>query len=139
MQSTIDSLRKELAAAYKPGFGEMMSGIQAHHAKLWFAGLYQNWELAGFEMHEIQEGLENIEHYCSDRPETRSLSMLNAALDSMNNSIAKTNIELFKKSYILLTTGCNNCHKETAHAFNVVTIPVAPPVTNQDFKPHLKQ
>jgi len=57
LQSTIDSLKKELAAAYKPGFGEFMSGIQTHHAKLWFAGLYQNWELAGFEMHEIQEGL----------------------------------------------------------------------------------
>jgi len=65
--------------------------------------------------------------------------MINAALDSVNNSITKKNSELFKTSYTLLTTGCNNCHKVTEHAFNVVTIPVAPPVTNQDFTPHLKQ
>ena len=35
-----------------PGFEEFMSNIQAHHAKLWFAGQNHNWKLADFEIHE---------------------------------------------------------------------------------------
>lgn len=45
LQNRIDSLEQKLANTYKPGFGEFMSGIQAHHSKLWFAGQNENWNL----------------------------------------------------------------------------------------------
>jgi hypothetical protein len=45
--------------AYLPGFGEFMSATQMRHAKLWFAGDAQNWDLAAFELDEIKEGLED--------------------------------------------------------------------------------
>jgi hypothetical protein len=38
LQSRIDSLEKKLASTYKPGFGEFMSSIQIHHAKLLVCG-----------------------------------------------------------------------------------------------------
>ena len=38
LQAKIDSLQRRLDDAYRPGLGEFMSGIQVHHAKLWFAG-----------------------------------------------------------------------------------------------------
>ena len=57
LQSRIDSLQQQVDDAYKPGFGEFMSGIQAHHSKLWFAGQNQNWKLADFEVHEIMEAV----------------------------------------------------------------------------------
>ena len=136
MQATIDSLQKKIDETYKPGFGEFMSGIQMHHAKLWFAGQNQNWSLADFEIHEIQESLEDIQKFCSDRPETKSIGMINVPIDSVSNAIQQKNPESFKSSFILLTNTCNNCHRETEHAFNVVTIPTNLPVTNQDFKPH---
>jgi len=135
MQATIDSLQQKLDETYKPGFGEFMSGIQVHHAKLWFAGQNQNWPLADFEINEIKEALEDIPKYCADRPEVKSLPMINVPLDSVSNAIQQKNIESFKSSFILLTATCNNCHKETEHAFNVVTIPTNLPVVNQDFKP----
>ncbi len=135
LQARIDSLQKELENTYKPGFGEIMTGVQAHHAKLWFAGLNNNWALANFEVQEIQEGLEDIRTYCRDRPETKSVTMIYGVLDSMAASIEHKNPEQFKNSYYLLTEKCNNCHKNTAHVFNVVTVPSLPPVTNQDFKP----
>jgi len=135
MQATIDSLQKKLDDTYKPGFGEFMSGIQMHHAKLWFAGQNQNWPLADFEINEIKEALEDLPKYCADRPEVKSLPMINAPLDSISNAIQQKNIQSFKSSFILLTATCNNCHKETEHAFNVVTIPAGLPVMNQDFKP----
>src|SRR5260370_33949928 len=86
MQVTIDSLQKQLKETYKPGLGEFMSGIQTHHAKLWFAGQNQNWPLADFEIHEIQEGLEDIQKFCSDRPEVKAIGMINTAIDSVNNA-----------------------------------------------------
>jgi hypothetical protein len=135
MQATIDSLQKQLHETYKPGFGEFMSGIQTHHAKLWFAGINNNWPLADFEIHEIEEALEDVQKFCSDRPEVKSIGMITAALDSTKNSIQQKNPSLFKSNFLLLTATCNNCHKATDHAFNVVTVPTEPPVANQDFKP----
>jgi hypothetical protein len=135
MQETIDSLQKKLDETYKPGFGEFMSGIQIHHAKLWFAGQNKNWPLADFEVHEISESLDDIQKFCKDRPEVKSIGMINPAIDSVNNAIEQKNLSLFKSSFIVLTNTCNNCHKATEHAFNVVTIPVNLPVVNQEFKP----
>jgi hypothetical protein len=135
MQARMDSLEKKLHETYKPGFGEFMSGIQIHHAKLWFAGQNQNWPLADFEVHEIQESLEDIQKFCTDRTEVKSIGMINPAIDSVNNAVQEKNPQQFKSSFIFLTNTCNNCHKTTDHGFNVVTIPTGLPVTNQDFKP----
>ncbi len=134
LQNRIDSLEKKLADTYKPGFGEFMSGIQVHHAKLWFAGQDQNWKLAEFEIEEIQEALSDIQKYCTDRPETKDITMIDQPLDSINNAIQKKDLTSFKSSYILLTNTCNSCHQATSHEFNVITIPENPPFSNQDFK-----
>lgn len=135
LQAKVDSLENELSKTYKPGFGEFMSGIQVHHAKLWFAGTNQNWALADFEIHEIQESLEDIKKFCSDRPEARSVSMIDPAMDSVSLAIRQKDPGLFKNNYTLLTAACNDCHKATEHAFNIITVPTNLPVVNQDFKP----
>lgn len=134
MQATIDSLQQQLNNSYKPGFGEFMSGIQVHHAKLWFAGINANWPLAGFEVHEIKESLDDINTYCTDRPEVKELPMINTPLDSLAKSIERKNVAEFKMTFTALTNTCNNCHRATEHGFNVVTIPSSLPVVNQDFK-----
>ena len=120
---------------YKPGFGEFMSSIQMHHAKLWFAGINENWQLADFEIHEMQEAADGIQKFCPDRPETKMIELfLTPALNSMNDAIAQKKIALFKDRFVFLTNSCNNCHKENSFGFNMVTIPTTPPFSNQDFK-----
>jgi hypothetical protein len=133
LQTRIDSLEKKLNATYKPGFGEFMSSIQVHHAKLWFAGQNKNWALADFEIHEIMEALDNIKQYETERKESEQIIMLNPALDSINASIAKQDTAQFRSSYVLLTNTCNNCHHAVKFEFNVVTIPDKPPFSNQVF------
>ena len=133
LQNRIDSLEKKLAGTYKPGFGEFMSGIQVHHAKLWFAGQNQNWPLATFEIDEIKEALEGITTYCTDRPESKFITTITPSLDSVSNAIALKNPAQFKNSYMMLTNTCNSCHKATSHAFNVITVPGQPPFSNQKF------
>ena len=134
LQSRVDSLEKKLATTYKPGFGEFMSSIQIHHAKLWFAGKNQNWELADFEMHEIGEALDAIKEYQTEREESKKVDMLKPALDAVNDAIQKKDSSLFNSSYLLLTSTCNNCHKAVNFGFNVVKVPEAPPFSNQAFK-----
>jgi len=135
LQSQVDSLQVKLNNTYRPGLGEFMLGIQLHHAKLWFAGQNRNWALADFEVHEIGESLDNIKKYCTDRPEVKNIGVIDPAINSINEAIKKKDLESFKTAFVALTTNCNNCHKTSQHAFNVVIIPTALPVVNQDFKP----
>src|ERR1041385_1236314 len=100
LEARLDSVQKN---AYKPGFGEFMSNIQVHHAKLWFAGQNNNWPLADFEIHEIMETVDALKKYQADRVETNSLSMIQGPLDSVNGSIEKKDPLAFKNSFVLLT------------------------------------
>ncbi len=134
MQNRIDSLENKLANTYKPGFGEFMSSIQSHHSKLWFAGQNKNWKLADFEIHEIMESIEAIQKYETERKESISIAMINPALDSVNIAIQQKDIVLFKRSYSLLTSTCNNCHRANDFEFNVVKTPDTQSFSNQDFK-----
>ena len=133
LQTRVDRLEKKLANTYTPGFGEFMSSIQVHHAKLWFAGQNKNWALADFEIHEIMEALDNIKQFETDRKESEQIVMLNPALDSINAAIAKKDPARFRSSYVLLTNTCNSCHHAVKFEFNVVTIPDKPPFSNQVF------
>ncbi len=135
LQKRVDSLQTQLDNTYKPGLGEFMSDIQVHHAKLWFAGKYGNWDLANFEVGEIQEALDDIPKYCSDRPEVKSIGMIDPAIDSISAAIKDKDQNKFDSSFILLTATCNDCHKATNHGFNSIKIPDIPPVSNQVFRP----
>lgn len=130
----VDSLQSKLADAYKPGFGEFMSSIQAHHAKLWFAGQNENWQLCDFEIHEIMENIEDIKKYETDRKESQLIDMINPSIDTLNAAIQKKDPVLFRNGFVVLTNTCNNCHKVAKFGFNVVKIPETQTFSNQDFK-----
>lgn len=133
LEARIDSLEKKLNNTYKPGFGEFMSMIQVHHAKLWFAGLNQNWKLADFEIHEMMEAVDGIKKYDTNRSESKDVSMIEPALDSMNMAIQEKNLSHFKNDFSVLTNTCNNCHQAVHYSFNDVKIPETPPFSNQVF------
>jgi hypothetical protein len=133
LKQQVDSLQLQIKNSYKPGLGEFMLGIQMHHAKLWFAGKAENWKLANFEIEEIEEAIGDIQQYCTDRPEVKSIGMISPPVDSIKQAIQTRNEALFTSSFTLLTSTCNNCHVATQHEFNVIKIPDVPPVSNQQF------
>jgi hypothetical protein len=135
LQNRIDSLESKLANTYKPGFGDFMGSIQTHHAKLWFAGQNENWDLADFEIHELEEAIEDIQEYHAGRKETELIGMIIPALDSVEDAIEKKDPDAFKRNYNLLTNTCNTCHHKSDHGFVVIKIPEGLPYNNQDFKP----
>jgi hypothetical protein len=134
LQNRIDSLQQKVNDSYKPGLGEFMSNIQMHHAKLWFAGINQNWALADFEVHEIEESLEDVQKYQSGREETKMISIIYPPLDSVKSAIKNKNLKSFKGNFTLLTNTCNTCHQTAKFEFNKVKIPDSPPFSNQEFK-----
>lgn len=123
------------ADSYKPGFGEFMSTVQVHHEKLWFAGTNANWPLADFEVHEIEETLDDLKQYQKERKETALLGMIGPALDSVETAIGKQDTAMFRASYLLLTNTCNSCHVATEHGFVVIKTPDTPPFSGQVFLP----
>jgi len=133
LQVQVDSLQRRLSNSYTPGLGEFMSGIQVHHEKLWFAGNAQNWKLANFEIGEIREALDDIQRFCTDRPEIASIPMILPPMDSIGKAVAQQDLPRFKAAFILLTNTCNNCHRATKHEFNVIQTPTTPPFSNQIF------
>lgn len=132
---TSDSLHK-MMEPYAPGLGEIMGGIQTHHAKLWYAGINDNWKLAQYEIDELKERFEQARTVEISRPEVKMIPMMYPSIDSINVAINHKNLEEFKSGFRLLTASCNSCHSDNNFEFNIITIPTAPPVSNQDFKLH---
>ena len=123
-------------AKYAPGLGEIMGGIQTHHAKLWFAGVNNNWKLSEYEIDEIKERFEQAAEIETSRPEAKMIPMIYPAIDSVAGAIKQKNIQRFTSAFQLLTNSCNGCHTANHFEFNIITIPTVPPVSNQDFKMH---
>jgi hypothetical protein len=134
LENRIASLERQLQEVYKPGFGEMMSEIQVHHSKLWFAGKNQNWKLANFEIKELYEIMEDIEKYQKEREETKLMNMIEPGLERVKKAIEKQNLNDFTQSYNFLTKSCNDCHVSTNFGYNVVKTPVIAPIGNQKYK-----
>lgn len=133
-QGEIDSL-KTVIANMRPGLGELMSIIQTHHAKLWFAGTNENWDLAKFEVDEINEQLESAKQLQDVRPEVIDVPQIIPHLDSISMAIEAKDTAMFRAHFVALTNTCNSCHQSHGFGFNEITIPTAPPVTNQNFRP----
>ena len=134
LEQRIDSLEIKLNNTYKPGFGELMVSIQSHHSKLWFAGQNQNWKLATFEIHELEETLENIITFKTEREESKFIKMIRPNVDSVTTAIKQKDLIQFASAYSKLTQTCNHCHRLNDHGYIHIKIPKISPYSNQNFK-----
>ena len=112
---TTDTLRK-MMDEYAPGLGEIMGGIQTHHAKLWYAGINDNWKLAQYEIDELKERFVQATEIEMARPEVKMIPMMYPAIDSMNVAIGHKNLNQFKVGFHLLTGTGNSCHRANTPA-----------------------
>jgi len=127
---------------YTPGLGELMSLQQMRHDKLWRAAQAQHWELAAYELDELQEGFDDVVRYHpthKDAPVALSVlvpKIMGPALGSARTAIAAHDPVALAAAYDALTAACNGCHQATNFGFNVVRRPQdATWFGNQDFAP----
>lgn len=123
--------------AYVPGIGDLMGKLQLHHNKLWFAGINENWPLAEFALHELEESVEDLQNFHADREELQTLAMILPPLELMHETIENQNLEEFKSGYITLTNTCNSCHDVSGFDFIEITTPTSPVMTNQVYSRNL--
>lgn len=128
-----------LAADSSPGLGEIMSVIQQHHAKLYYAGSAENWDLAAYELDEIKEGLEDASkahhEFKTLKTPLQDLipAMTKTEIEALSGSIHAKSRPDFIKRFAALTRSCNRCHETAEHPFIVIKTPAPGEFTNQKF------
>jgi hypothetical protein len=125
--------------SYQPGLGEFMTAIQLRHAKLWFAGKNNNWELAAYEIDEIKEALEDAGRVHTTFDSVPVAEMIKTIMDPriarLEKAIEGKNGTQFVAAFDELTNGCNSCHAGAGKPFIRIQRPSAPPLSNQNFAP----
>ena len=134
---TLSGAEKSSKETYAPGLGEFMTMTQMRHAKLWFAGKAENWDLARFELEEIEEGLEDAAKLHPTHDGMAVAEMIKANTEAPLKEIAKSvdakDTASFTSAFDKLTAGCNACHVGTQHAYIRIDRPTLPPLSNQVF------
>jgi len=118
-----------------PGLGEYMTTIQLHAGKLWFAAKAANWELALYELHEMEETMEAVKKLNAEKNGVKISGVMDAVLRTqitqLEQTIKRKNPGEFHKAYDETLNACNGCHTESGHKFIQIIRPAVPPVTNQ--------
>ena len=118
--------------------GDVMTKLQRHSNKLWFAGRANNWPLAAFYIHELEETFEELtEHEIID--EGVDISMLTrkmglSPLKLVGTAVTQRDSSAFLSSYNNLISHCNSCHQTSNHSFVVIKTPDQPVFDNQEYE-----
>jgi hypothetical protein len=124
---------------YQPGLGEFMTATQLRHAKLWFAGKQNNWDLAAYEIDEIKEGLEDAARLFPTFDGIPVAEMIKTIIDprieELEKAVRAKSSTKFTAAFDELTNGCNSCHAGASKPFIRIQRPIASPLTNQNFAP----
>lgn len=115
----------------------VMTHFQRHANKLWFAGENENWELAHFYTHELEESMEELEEkkVVDDGINVSKMvgTMGIPPLEGLEEAIDAKDTDKFKEAYNLLVQGCNKCHTAANYPFIEITTPTTPAFSNQKY------
>ncbi len=116
----------------QPGLGEIMTLQQLRHIKLWFAGHAGNWPLADYEIGELNEGFEDVNHLLGGDIVKQHVG---APLAALQKAVDGKNSAAFAAAFDQLSAGCNACHHMLDHGFIVIQRPALLPYSDQVFTP----
>jgi hypothetical protein len=119
---------------YVPGLGDIMRTIQVSHLKLLLAGKSGNWELARYELSQIQESLTNAARLYLNIPVDK-INMIGQPLAALSEAIKDKNGARFARGFADFTAAYNGCHEAAHVGFIAIQVPAASPFANQSFEP----
>jgi len=135
----LQELREELVERFTPGLHTLMVDLGIRHASLWFAGDAENWPLADYMVHELEELVEDIEELHPVYREVQVAALLgemtHPAVEALEDAVEEEDRAAFVEAYDRLTAACNACHTASDRAALVIQRPTAPPLTNLRFSP----
>ena len=118
------------AAELSATLSDLMTRVQLQHAKLWFAGKLSNWNLADYELQQIDANLEATSRLLANPSQADRAS---EQIRAVRQALLSKDGPAFMTSYAGLTNECNGCHRSSGYAWIVMQIPLTLPVPNQLF------
>ncbi|WP_339035399.1 c-type cytochrome [Bradyrhizobium symbiodeficiens] len=109
---------------------DLMNRLQLQHAKLWFAGKLSNWDLANYEIQQIEANLEATGKLLAD---SARADRAKQQLQTVRQALQSKDLPAFVTSYAAMTNECNVCHRSSGYAAITIQIPLTLPVPNQLF------
>ena len=122
---------------YVPGLGTLMEAIQWRHIKLSYAGKSANWELARYELGQMQESLSDSARLYQGIP-IEQVNMIEQPVIALSDAIKSKDGPRFTRAFADLTSACNSCHTAAQVGFITIQVPTASPFTDQSFAPKAK-
>jgi hypothetical protein len=125
---------------YRPGLGDLMTmTVQPRHIRILLAGHEQNWVLAQYELHELQEAFDRAVRVWPRYKGLPLRGMVDAIAKGPMDEIAKAidakDEVAFDAGYEKLTEGCNACHQAANVGHVVIKVPTSSNFPDQDFRP----
>jgi cytochrome c553 len=114
-------------------YGELMSEVGRRFELLGRAAGARRWELAGFELHELEETFEDLPHAKppegADKVDLRALeqAFTNTHPPALQAALTAKDQGAFAKAFGETAGTCNGCHHASGHAF--IEIPSEPGAT----------
>jgi hypothetical protein len=136
--TSLDTRITEVEERFRPGLHSLMQQVQLRHAQLWFAGEAGNWELADYQVHELEELLEQIQALhpeYDDQPVAELLEQLLPAVERVEGAIDARQPAEFAAAFDDMTTQCNACHTATDRSVIVIQRPTTRPLDNLRYEP----
>jgi hypothetical protein len=134
LREQLDELKK---SAYHPELGEQMLILQIRHARLWFAGEAGNWNLATFEVQELQEAFDAVVEQNPDdanlQPERLAdvlPAMTRAPIAELRKAVDAKSKSAFEKAYDGLSAACTGCHHVAGNDMLIIQRPKTPLLDN---------
>ena len=134
LRRQLDEMKK---SAYHPELGEQMLILQLRHARLWFAGEAGNWNLATFEVQELQEAFDAV---VEQNPEDANLqperladvlpAMTRGAIADLRKAVDAKSKAAFEKAFDGLSAACTGCHHVAGNDMLVIQRPKTPLLDN---------
>lgn len=135
----------ELEERQTPELGQQMLELQIRHARLWFAASAGNWNLAGLQLHELDEALDRV---VEGNPDHAALqpqrladvlpSIMKPAVHAARDAIDRKDKAAFASAYDSISNACTACHKVAGIDFLVLQRPRTPILDNLRAEPPAK-
>ena len=117
---------------YLPTLADIMGAVQLRHFKLWYAGEVGNWDLAKYELRQIQTSIEDASRHFPNIP-AADMTIMTDPVQEVRNAIDARSTTKFFKAFETFTSACKSCHRSSNVGFIVITVPRLSPTMTSPF------
>ena len=117
---------------YMATLADIMGATQLRHFKLWYAGEVQNWDLAKYELGQIQTSIQDASRNFPNIP-AADMTIMTEPVQEIREAIEAKSTTKFGKAFEKITSACNSCHTSANVGFIVIRVPRTSPIMTSPF------